>query len=465
MHILLTHGYFLAEDPHEWGIMKPYPPMGILYLSSHLKAKGFEVELFDTTFSQPEEFSRLLEARRPPAVGIYANLLTRRRVLEMIAACKRRGATVVLGGPDAANYPDEYLGRGADVVVIGEGEETLEELFPALARPGQVPLGEIRGIAFRGEDGGLTRTPPRPYISDLDEQPYPDRGAIDLRRYLRVWRERHGTSSLSIITARGCAYRCSWCSHAVFGYTHRRRRPESVADELETVLSEYRPDSIWYADDVFTISRRWLLEYAEALDRRGLRVPFETTSRVDRLDEEIVSTLAKMGCYRLWVGAESGSRRVLDAMARGTDPQRAREMIDLLRRYGIAAGVFIMLGYEGEEISDLEDTVKFLKESNPSSFLTTLAYPIKGTPYYQQVDGRVVALKPWEEGSDRDLTVAGRHSRRFYRFVNRWMAGELNWHRQRRSGHISYPAMAKALVNSRLGRLGMLVTRGEVEAG
>jgi anaerobic magnesium-protoporphyrin IX monomethyl ester cyclase len=284
-----------------------------------------------------------------------------------------------------------------------------------------------------------------------------------VNRYLQVWRERHGASSLSIITARGCSYRCGFCSHAVFGYSHRRRSPERVAGELESAVTQYRPDMIWYADDVFTISRSWLLAYAETLERRGIRLPFEATSRADRLDEEIVSTLARMGCYRLWIGAESGSGRVLDAMSRGTEPQQAREAIHLLERHGIETGVFIMLGYEGEEISDLEATVRFLKESNPSTFLTTLAYPINGTPYYQQVADRVVALKPWEEGSDRDLTVAGRHSRRFYRFVNRWMVGEISWHRQRQSGAPNYPAMAKALANSRLGRLGMLVTAREVE--
>jgi anaerobic magnesium-protoporphyrin IX monomethyl ester cyclase len=463
MHILLTHGYFLSDDPHEWAIMKPYPPMGILCLSSHLKEKGFQVAVFDTTFSRPEDFSRHLEAQKPPVVGIYANLLTRRRVLDMIRACREQGAIVVLGGPDAANYPDEYLARGAGVVVIGEGEETLEELLPALERGWGDHLGQIRGLAFREDDGSVVRTPPRPHLPDLDSQPFPDRGAIDLGRYLQVWRERHGASSLSIITARGCSYRCSWCSHAVFGYSHRRRSPERVADELEGIVSEYNPDMVWYADDVFTISRRWLLAYAETLKRRGIRVPFETTSRVDRLDEEIVSTLAQMGCYRLWLGAESGSQRVLDAMARGTDPRQAREMIHLLRKHRIEAGVFIMLGYEGEETADLDATVRFLKESNPSTFLTTLAYPINGTPYYQQVADRVVALKPWEEGSDRDLTVAGRHSRRFYRFVNRWMVGEISWHRQRQSGAPNYPAMAKALANSRLGRLGMLVTAREVE--
>ena len=226
MDLLLTHGYYLSEDPHERAIMRPYPPMGILYLSSHLKAKGFDVSVFDTTFSSPEELSRQLDDRRPTVAGIYANMLTRRKVLEMIRACNDREIPVVLGGPDAANYPEEYLAHGAAVVVFGEGEETLQELLPELRRNGAPRLAGIKGIAFRGEGGSMVRTPPRPYMPDLEAQPLPDRGAIDLGRYLQAWREHHGASCLSIITARGCPYRCSWCSHSVFGYTHRRRSPE-----------------------------------------------------------------------------------------------------------------------------------------------------------------------------------------------------------------------------------------------
>jgi anaerobic magnesium-protoporphyrin IX monomethyl ester cyclase len=463
MDLLLTHGYFLSEDPHERAIMRPYPPMGLLYLSSHLKAKGFEVSVFDTTFSDPPAFTRLLEDRSPRVVGIYANLLTRQRVLQMVRVCKGRGITVVVGGPDAANYPEEYVARGADVVAIGEAEETLQELLPELERPSPVDLFRIRGLAFRGEAGSLVKTTPRPHLSDLDAQPLPDRGAVDIGRYLDVWREHHGSTSLSILTARGCSYRCSWCSHSVFGYTHRRRSPEKVAEELERLVAEYQPDRVWYADDVFTMSRDWLTSYSEALHRRGLRVSFEATSREDRLDEDTIELLADLGCYRLWLGVESGSQRVLDAMGRKTSAQRACKMIHLLRKHGIQTGVFIMLGYEGEEMADLEATVRFLKESKPDSFLTTLAYPIKGTPYYQEVADRVVALKPWEEGSDRDNTVAGRHSRRFYSFANRWMVGEVSLARQWGDPRRDYLRIVRSFAGAGLGRLGMAATRHERE--
>ncbi len=465
MDILLTHGYYLEEDPHERAVMKPYPPLGLLYLSSHLKARGFAVEVFDTTFRRPADFQRFVEQTRPPVVGIYVNLMTRRHVLAMIRRCQAVGSTVVLGGPEPANYAEAYLARGADVVVIGEGEQTLEELLPHLARRGPTGMQAIRGIVYREEDGRIVRTAPRPYLRDLDAQPFPDRAAVDLPAYLRVWREHHGMGSVSLITARGCPYTCAWCSHAVFGYSHRRRSPQNVADEVEQVLETYHPEMLWYADDVFTIHRRWFFAYAEELRRRKLRVPFETISREDRLDEEVIRTLAEMGCFRLWIGSESGSQRVLDAMQRRTDAARVREMVRLLRRYGIQAGLFVMLGYEGEEVQDIEATVEHLKAANPDLFLTTVAYPIKGTPYYEQVAERVIPLKPWEEGSDRDLTVAGRHSRRFYRFAIRWMVGEVTWHRLRHGAGRDYRRMLKALLNARIGRLGMWLTRHQRERG
>ncbi|MBI3969504.1 MAG: B12-binding domain-containing radical SAM protein [Chloroflexi bacterium] len=463
MDLLLTHGYYLNADAHERAVMKPYPPLGLLYLSSHLKAQGFDVRVFDSTFSSHEAFDRYLERERPPVVGVYCNLMTRQNVLRIVRRCRALGVLVVVGGPEPANYAEEYLERGAGVVVVGEGELTLAELLPRLARSGPHALDDVLGVVFRRDDGEIVRTPPRPFIKNLDAQPFPDRAAIDIPEYVRVWRDHHGLGSVSLITARGCPYTCTWCSHSVYGYTHRRRSPTNVADELDLIVSTYRPDQVWYADDVFTIHHRWLEAYAAELERRGHRVPFETISREDRLNEDVVRTLARLGCYRIWVGAESGSQRVLDAMQRRTSAARAREMVALLQRYGIEAGLFIMLGYEGEELADLDATAEFLRAAKPDRFLTTVAYPIKGTRYYERVADRVIPLKPWDEGSDRDLTVVGRRSRRFYRFANRWLVGDTAWHQRRRASSRSYRELAKAYVNAKIGRIGMLLTQHEVE--
>jgi radical SAM superfamily enzyme YgiQ (UPF0313 family) len=177
----------------------------------------------------------------------------------------------------------------------------------------------------------------------------------------------------------------------------------------------------------------------------------------------VIETLARMGCFRLWIGSESGSQRVLDAMDRRTDAGRVREMVRLLQRHGIEVGMFIMLGYEGEDQADLDATVEHIKAAVPDQLLTTVAYPIKGTPYFEQVADRVIPLTTWETGSDRDVVLAGRHSRRYYSFATRWMVGEVNWQRQRNGARPRPAALARAFVNSKVGRLGMLLTRGELE--
>jgi len=461
--LLLTHGYFLYEDPHELAVMKPYLPLGLLYISSHLKAHGVDTDLFDTTFSSLDELQSHLDRTRPPVVGVYSNLMTRPNVLNVVAAAKRAGSKVIVGGPDPANYLDEYLSRGADVIAIGEGELTLQELVPHLLEKGMDDLAGVPGVVYRGEDGEIVRTEPRPMIADLDAQPFPDRAAIDQQRYVDIWRKHHGQGSVSLITARGCPFTCTWCSHSVFGYSHRRRTPNNVVDEVEHIVASYHPDLLWYADDVFTINHKWLYEYSAELERRNLRLPFETISREDRLNEEVVQTLAQMGCYRLWIGAESGSQKILDNMKRRTNADRVREMVHLLQKYGIEVGMFIMLGYEGEDRADLQATVDHLKEAGPDTFLTTVAYPIKGTPYYTSVADKVISRRAWESGSDRDYTVAGRHSPRYYQFATRWMVSEVALHRQRHSAQRSVPRMARTFVNAKLGQMGMLLTAREVE--
>ena len=464
--ILLAHGYFLEEDENERGIMRPYPPLGMLYVSSHLKAKGFGVEVFDATLSTPAAWEKVLARSRPPVVGLYVNLLTRARILRMIAQARAVGARVVLGGPEPVGHAEQYLARGADVVVVGEGERTLEALLPHFARHGMDGLDGIDGLIFRGADGELVGTAPRTQIEQLDAQPFPDRDAIDMDRYVDIWRRHHGRGSVSLITARGCPYRCRWCSHTVFGHTHRRRSPANVVQEVEHIVERWAPDMLWYADDVFTIHHRWLYSYVEALEARGLRLPFETISREDRLNEAVVATLARMGCYRLWIGAESGSQRILDRMERRTDAERVVEMVKLLQRYGIEAGMFIMLGYDGEELADLEETTDRLKRALPDVFLTTVAYPIKGTAFYDDVADRVVPLSDdWATGGDRLQTLAGRRSRRFYRFATRWMVSEVELHRRRSRGIGSALGRGRLWLNARVGRLGMRWTEGEVEPG
>ncbi len=420
-NVLLTHAYFLAEDEKEQKINRPYPTLGLLYISAYLRRAGFGVEIFDTTFQTFDNLCRRLEAGGG-VLGIYTVLMTRRRVLDIVRYAKKCGWTVVLGGPESANYPAEYLARGADVVVVGEGEETMAELLPALSARGPHRLEGVLGVVFKDESGRVVANPPRPQIGNLDTLPWPDRSMVDIDRYVRHWRTHHGMGSVNLITARGCPYRCRWCSHAVFGFTHRRRSVKDVADELEHILETYGPEQVWYADDVFTIHHRWLFQYAEELKRRGLKVPFETISRADRLmKEEVFATLAEMGCSRIWIGSESGSQRILDAMERDVTVEQVRWACHAARRHGITVGMFLMWGYEGETLEDIEATIEHVKLAMPDEFLTTVAYPIKNTPYFDAVADRVVLPKPWDDATDRDYKIRGRHPRAYYQAADRWL--------------------------------------------
>ncbi len=456
-HLLLAHGWFLHDDPAEQKAMRPYPPLGVLYVAGYLRSVGVDVAVWDGTFRLRGDFLDALVQHRPAVVGFYANMVTRKHILRMASMAKRAGAKVVVGGPDPANYADRYLDWGVDAVVVGEGEHTMAELLPAWER-GERDLSAIAGLVWRDDAGKTVRNSARAQIRDLDAMPGPARDLIDIDRYLDTWRRHHGASSVNLITARGCPFHCNWCSHAVYGHSHRRRTPGHVADEVQELLARYRPDQIWYADDVFTIHKKWLMRYAEELQSRGIRVPFETITREDRLDDEIIAALASMGAKRIWVGAESGSQRILDAMERSTNAERVVEVVRKLEAAGIETGMFLMLGYEGEQLQDIEASIDMVARAAPGVFLTTVSYPIAGTPYAHQVAERTVPTASWHDGSDRDLAVAGRHSPRWFEAANRWMVHEVAARRARNSGLRTAKDAARlgwAMAQSAAGRAGM----------
>ena len=444
--------------------MKPYPPLGILYIGSHLRNKGIHAEVFDSTFSSRQQLWDLLQQGPPSILGVYANLMTRPNVVEILQAAREFGWQTVVGGPEPGAYVREYLAAGADVVVIGEGEITLEELVPALRSRGVHNLHDVAGIAFKDLDGSVVRTNPREQIKDLEAQPWPARELIDMSKYVDVWRQHHGMGSVSLITARGCPYHCRWCSHEVFGKTHRRRKPASVADELQWLIQRYQPQMAWMADDVFTIHHGWLFQYAAELKSRGVKLPFECISRADRLNLQVVQTLAGMGCFRVWIGSESGSQRILDAMERGVTVEQVQTAVALCRSVGIQTGMFLMWGYEGEDLSDIEATVEHVKKTDPDIFFTTVAYPIKGTPYFSEVADRVESLKVWSQSSDREFRIRNRHSRQFYKFADKLLRSEVELKRLRVKSDADNSTVAALSSGIAEARAGLQATFAEVEA-
>jgi radical SAM superfamily enzyme YgiQ (UPF0313 family) len=461
--LLLTHGYFLFEDPKERQIMKPYAPLGILYLCSHLRGKGFDVDVFDTTFSNRDALFNFLRTEKPSVLGIYANLMTRSNVIAILAVAREAGWKTVVGGPEPGAYTLEYLQAGADFVVAGEGELTMEELLHAL-REKETDFSKVAGLAFLDQDGQMCQMPPRGQIENLDQQPWPARDAIDIQRYVETWRTHHGSGSINFITARGCPFRCNWCSHQVFGQSHRRRDPVRVVDEVEWLLNRYSPDMIWVSDDVFTINHAWMRSYANEMRRRSLRIPFECISRADRLNAEMLDLLAELGCFRIWIGSESGSQRILDAMDRGVKIEQVQNAVRMSRERGIQSGMFLMWGYEGEELEDIEATVKHVSTSQPDIFFTTVSYPIKGTPYYRRIADRLVQLEPWGKTSDRELTIKGRHTKRFYAYADKLLRDEVARARMLQDTHTNDLGNLTVLEQSiQESRAGLHSTYHEVE--
>jgi anaerobic magnesium-protoporphyrin IX monomethyl ester cyclase len=452
MKVLLTHAYFLADDPKEQKVMKPYPPLGLLYLSAFLDKNGVDNEVFDTTFSGMDRLEKHLLTSRPAVIGVYVNLMTKVNVLQLVSFVRNHlpDTRVVLGGPEVRYSSENFLRKGADAVVIGEGEETMLELVHCF-RSG-VELDAVTGIAFL-KDGVFMQNPEREKMRDLDELPEPARDKIDLELYLDCWKKAHGTNTISVSTMRGCPYTCKWCSRAVYGLSYRRRSPDRVATELKNIIARYQPDSFWFVDDVFTISHKWLSGFRDELRRQQISVRYECITRADRMNEEVIAMLKETGCFRVWIGAESGSQKVIDLMDRRVDVKQVREMIRMSRRYGIEAGTFIMLGYPGETEEDIEETIHHLKESDPDHFTITVAYPIKGTELYQEVE--MTTRPDWDKGSDREIDFKRTYPRRYYDYAARRVVNEVNFRKSQRASKTFSAAKFKA--KSLVAKMGMML--------
>lgn len=425
--ILLTHAYFLEEDEKEKRIMKPYVPLGLLYIAGYLDSKGIENTVFDTTFSNFDSLKRHLIENKPGLVGVYTNLMTKLQVLNLISFIKTSTALdrtkIVLGGPEIRYNAANYLKHGADMLVVGEGEETFYELAKTFLEKKEL-AENIKGTAFL-KNGDVFFNEERALFRSLNELPMPARHKINLTLYGNAWKQRHGYSMYSVSTMRGCPYTCKWCSRAVYGGTYRRRNPALVAEELELLKKNYEPDMIWFVDDVFTISHKWLREFRDELRKKNLRIPYEIITRADRMNDEVIALLKETGCFRVWIGAESGSQTIIDAMDRRVDVRMVRDNIINAKKAGMEAGTFIMLGYPGETKEDIRKTILHLQLSQPDHYTVTLAYPINGTPLYNEVNASIAPEKSWEESTDRDYDFRRTHSRKFYTHAIKWVYAEV----------------------------------------
>lgn len=407
--VLLANAYSMSVDPNERRFKKPYPPLGMLYVASFLRENGLDVKVYDGTFqSGRESYRELIKKSRPDWVGIYATNIVHDLALKMGEIAKSYGAKVMAGGPDPTINAGEYLDAGIDVVVLGEGELTaLDVVKNWTGESGK----EIKGTATRS-GSGINIAPRRKSIKDLDSIPLPARDLLDMTSYLSMWKKHHKVSMVSMITSRGCPYGCTWCSKAIFGRSFRQRSVDNVMDEVNLLKQEYGPDRIWFADDILTMRKKWVLDFTEAM--RSVEVDFECLARADLLDEDVVNGLKSAGCTRIYLGVESGSQKVLDAMNKSTTVDQVRTASKLMKSKGIEQYWFIMYGYPGEELDDLLKSFGLLQELLPEKYGMTVAYPIPGTAFFEDVKHSLVG-RDWTQSGDNVLLFKNTYPQSFYR--------------------------------------------------
>lgn len=365
-----------------------YPSLGLLTLGAYLRDHGIEVAMVDLTFARDSRpVTTQIRSFRPDVVGVHTKTLTHARAAEVAERARVEGAFAVAGGPDAATRPLEYLTAGFDAVVPGEGESALVDLARSV-HDGLDPSG-IPGLTVRRE-GRLVRGPPRPFLRDLDALPLPAWDLVDMEAYLGRWRRAVGERRAAVLTSRGCPFDCSWCSKPTFGRTYRQQSPERVIAELRSLKEKYRVDYVRFCDDVFGVSRPWIDRLLTLLTEEHLDLRWECLARVDLLKPDLLRRMRTAGLERVYVGVESGSQKMLDLMNRGTRLAQVERTAAALRHEGIRQFWFLMLGYPGETLEDIEATLRLFRRFSPEEYSVSIAVPVPGTRFYDTVKDRLM---------------------------------------------------------------------------
>jgi radical SAM superfamily enzyme YgiQ (UPF0313 family) len=440
MRVLLSHSYFLRFDAKAWKQMQPSPPLGTMLAAAVLREAGHEVALFDPMFASDEGAIAPLLASFAPDVTLFFEdnfhylskmCLARMRqaLFAMAAEARRHGSIVVAQGSDPGDHLREYFAHGIDAVIIGEGEQTAIELLAAIAgsvRPRHAVsvrsiagIESIAGIAFPGADGEPVVTPRRALLRDLDALPMAAWDLADIPAYRSAWMRRHGVFTLNVATTRGCPYHCNWCSKPVFGQSYTSRSPEAVIDEVLFLKQSFAPDRLWFTDDILGLKPGWLARYADLAETRDCRIPFSCQTRTDLvLRDDNARHLARAGAHTVWLGAESGSQRVLDAMDKGATVQQTREATRLLHAHGARVAWFLQFGYLGETWTDIRATLAMLREENPDDIGISVSYPLPGTPFHERVRDLLGEKQNWTASGDLDLLYPGAFPPSFYRALH-----------------------------------------------
>jgi anaerobic magnesium-protoporphyrin IX monomethyl ester cyclase len=431
LSILVCHSYYLRLDQKQVLRAKPYPPLATLQVVAMLRRAGHQVAFFDSMLADGiADYDRLLEDGRPQLVLFYEdnfNFLSkmclgamRQAACDMIAAARRGGSRVIAAGPDVTDAPGPYLKAGADFVLLGEGLSALLDVLPRLdSSPCAATADLIQGVGgIASLDGGkvLARSSSRamPLAADAGLAAW---DLVDMDRYRALWMKAHGYFSLNMAASRGCPFRCAWCAKPIWGNQYLQRSAVEVAEEMAHLKRYFNPDHIWFADDIFGFRVDWVAEFAARVRQAGAKIPFSIQTRADLVSVRMAEALRDAGCREAWIGAESGSQRVLDAMNKGTTVAEIRSARDRLKSVGIRVGFFIQLGYLDEELEDIFATRDLLDAARPDEIGVSVSYPLPGTRFYDLVKAQLRGKTHWRESNDLEMMFQGAYTSDFYRTV------------------------------------------------
>lgn len=428
--ILLTHAYLYRLDPKQWRDHRPYAPLGTLMAAAVLREAGHDVHVHDMGLARSaDELQAALERVMPEILVIHDdgfNYLTkmcltvmREAAFRMITLGKARNCMVAVNSSDASDHAEAYVQHGADAVVHGESEATLRELCQLWSEGAD--WKSTMGIACLGDEG-FRMNAKRPVMRELDDLPMAAWDLIDLKPYRDIWMRAHGYWAINLATTRGCPFKCNWCAKPIYGNRYNIRSPEHVADEVAWLSAHHAPDRIWFADDIFGLKPGWVQGYRDALRERGLFIPYKIQSRVDLLLEgDAIDALVASGLGEAWVGAESGSQRILDAMDKGTTVEQIREATRLLQSKGVRVGFFLQFGYLGETDEDIAKTIAMVDELMPDDIGVSVSYPLPGTKFHEKVRTELDTKANWTDSDDLALLFRSTHRPAFYKRLHRYV--------------------------------------------
>lgn len=410
----------------------PYPPLGTIYAAAHMREQGYDVALYDTNLKDsPDGIEPMLASGKYNYLVLYDdgfNYLTKMCLTNMREAAfrmakmgKERGCKVIVSSSDSTDHYQQYLNEGADFVLIGEGELTLHELIQKL-EAGETNYEAIKGIAYLNEAGEAVKNSSRPILRELDQLPQPAWDLVDVDAYKQIWLNSHGYFSLNIATTRGCPFKCNWCAKPIYGNRYNSRSPERVVQEIEMLQKEHGATHFWMCDDIFGLKPGWVQTFGKLINERGLTVKYKIQSRVDLLlQEDTIDALAYSGLEEVWVGAESGSQKILDAMDKGTDVEQIYTATRLLKQKKVRVAFFLQFGYLGEEKQDIQKTIAMVKELLPDDIGISVSYPLPGTKFYDIVQQDLQQKANWTDSDDLDMMFRGTFAPAYYKKLHRYV--------------------------------------------